>query len=89
MNYVRVSCPSGDLSYLDPSYLRLFNLPMVSLSTHSAAQTSPQAWLSSLDVWRKGGGVMVTSMVHPGADLLAGPVFGRMNAESRAWGLLG
>lgn len=56
MNYVRVSCPSGDLSYLDPSYLQLFNLPMVNLSTHSAAQTSPQAWLSSLDVWRKGGG---------------------------------
>lgn len=42
MSYVRVSCPSGSLSYLDPSYLWLFNPPRVSLSIHSTAQTSPR-----------------------------------------------
>lgn len=42
MKYVHMSCPSGNLSYLDPSYLRLFNPPRVSLSIHNTAKTSPR-----------------------------------------------
>lgn len=47
MSYVCVSCPSGNLSYLDLSYLQLFNPPRVSLSIHSTAQTSPRPLLMS------------------------------------------
>lgn len=83
MNYVHASCASGD-----PSDLWLVNLQMPSVRLHISdpAQTSPTPGSPCLE---KMQWVMVTSMVHPGVDLLAGPVFGRMTAKSRAWGLLG
>lgn len=83
MNYVHASCPS-----VDPSDLWLVNLQMSSVRLHisDTAQTSPRPGCPCLE---KMQWVMVISMVHPGVDLLAGPVLGRMTGKSRAWGLLG
>lgn len=55
--------------------------------TYSTAQNHAKPLRPLLVPWETevGGG----DLVHPLAELLAGPVFGRMDGKSRACGLLG
>lgn len=87
MNYLHVSCPSGDLSYL---WLVNLQTPRVRLSIYDTAQTSPRPRCPLLMSGEKCiEWVMVASMVHAGVDLLAGPVLGGDECKEQSLGAVG